>query len=180
MEAQSLKERPFPEGAHSLAADLGAETESTPTVPPFLAIKLMEYSARTVLEASELEVGGAISSATVVDLLTACWVIVATFTARRAEEIFELSDHSDGDENPGGCLEGNRSNGWYLRIYIAKTHKETTWIPVPELLVRAIEYSALSARKRGLNLVVNSFSDGLTREANHDDSMHRIVLIGLL
>lgn len=63
-------------------------------------------------------------------LATACWIVIATFTARRYEEILELED---------GCLRGDAEAGWWLNIYIEKTLQEKSDIPIPNAVVRALE-----------------------------------------
>ena len=62
-------------------------------------------------------------------MMTACWIIIATFSARRDGEIDELRDDS---------LKGNLQTGWYLKFYIEKTLRRNEPIPVPLLVVSAI------------------------------------------
>lgn len=63
-------------------------------------------------------------------LIAACFIIIATFTARRHEEILDLRL---------GCLRGNDRDGYFLRIYIEKTLQRKEWIPVPNIVARAVE-----------------------------------------
>ena len=73
-------------------------------------------------------------------LATACFVVIASLTARRVGEIRELT--------AGRCHEDNNGNHW-LRIYIEKTSRQHEYIPVPAAVSRAIEcMEALSADAR--------------------------------
>ncbi|MCG2592975.1 hypothetical protein LZ009_09300 [Ramlibacter sp. XY19] len=62
-------------------------------------------------------------------LQTACVVIVAAFTARRASEIRCLK---------AGCIEKDKSGKYWLRVFIHKTLQDYTYIPVPDLVVKAV------------------------------------------
>lgn len=62
-------------------------------------------------------------------LSVACWIVVATFSARRIEEMLDLEPD---------CIRGNESEGWWLHVYIAKTLQRKEWIPVPSLVAAAI------------------------------------------
>ena len=63
-------------------------------------------------------------------LAAACFVLIATFTARRHDEILDLE---------ADCLRGNDKDGWWLYIYIEKTLQRKEWIPVPHVVARAVE-----------------------------------------
>lgn len=62
-------------------------------------------------------------------LQTACVVIIAAFTARRASEIRALKF---------GCIKKDKAGDYWLRVYIHKTLQGYTSIPVPLLVVKAI------------------------------------------
>lgn len=148
IEAPTLTFRPFPEGASKRASDLGRVTTRTPVPPPELAMRLLENTTRyfasqyehilTTYHAIEktrgteewsvvrsLEVGSQVRS-----LSVACFILIAAFTARRAEEIKVLERD---------CLNGNDKDGYWLRVYIEKNGRELTWIPIPALVARAVE-----------------------------------------
>lgn len=63
-------------------------------------------------------------------LFTACWVIVAAFTARRYKETMKLNEAS---------LAGSDEEGWWLNCFISKTTREREWIPVPLIVARAFQ-----------------------------------------
>lgn len=62
-------------------------------------------------------------------LAAACWIVIATFSARRAIEIRRL---------PMDGLSGSDSDGWWLQMYIAKTLQRYEPIPVPHVVARAV------------------------------------------
>jgi hypothetical protein len=73
-------------------------------------------------------------------LFTACWVIVAAFSARRYEETVDLDEES---------LRGSDEDGWWLNCFISKTTRQREWIPVPLIVARAVQnLTALSALAR--------------------------------
>ncbi|WP_159832219.1 tyrosine-type recombinase/integrase [Novosphingobium sp. TCA1] len=73
-------------------------------------------------------------------LIVACFIVIATFTARRHEEILDLR---------ADCLRGNDHDGYFLEIYIEKTLQRKEWIPVPNLVAKAVEVLlAISRRAR--------------------------------
>ena len=45
-------------------------------------------------------------------MATACWILIAAFSARRDREVDELE---------AGCLAGNDADGWWIETYIEKT-----------------------------------------------------------
>lgn len=128
MEADSISFRPFPYGAARVAAVKGVVAERTPTIPPRLALHLLEQSARIVT--NKTETSSITDRASAMNMATACWIIIAAFTARRDSEIDDLR---------ADCLQGNDKTGWFLQIYIAKTLQRMEWIPVPSLAAQAIE-----------------------------------------
>lgn len=73
-------------------------------------------------------------------LVSACWIVLATFTGRRLTELDRLKVDA---------LHGSDRDGWWIRCYIAKTLKREEDIPVPNVAARAMELLArLSARAR--------------------------------
>ncbi|MGR9457143.1 hypothetical protein ACU8V1_14365 [Rhizobium leguminosarum] len=148
MECTSISFRPFPEGASQRAYELGKAATRTPIPPPELALRLMENSTRYLLDhsdhviASYNEVMKIVRSGSHVrkraeavrrnvnSISVACYVLIATFTARRTEEIKLLER---------GCLAQNGKNGWWMKVYIEKTEREETLIPVPDIVAKAVK-----------------------------------------
>lgn len=76
-------------------------------------------------------------------LSAACWVVIATFTARRAKELSKLT---------ANAVQGSERDGWWLHVHIAKTLRRKEWIPVPSIVVQAIRVmEAISGRARELS-----------------------------
>jgi integrase len=148
IEATSISFRPFPEGAFQRAADLGSTSNRTPIPPPELALRLMENSTRYIVEhsdrilASHRAVLAAQEDGTwerarldalrgqINSLAVACYILVAAFTARRSEEIKLLERD---------CIAGNDLDGWWMKIYIEKTERQRTWIPIPGIVARSVD-----------------------------------------
>jgi hypothetical protein len=63
------------------------------------------------------------------DLATACWILVAAFSARRDKEVLEIED---------GCLLGSDEDGWWVRFHIEKTLQRADAVPVPGIVASAI------------------------------------------
>ena len=88
----------------------------------------------------ELQSSGSADRNEVLRLATACWILIAAFSARRDEEIDDLRE---------GCLQGNDESGWWLNTYIEKTLQRKEWIPVPALVAQAVQaLSTLSKSAR--------------------------------
>lgn len=68
--------------------------------------------------------------AALVFLQTACVVLIAAFTARRAAEIRSLKV---------GCIRHDDAGKPWLNVFIHKTLHDYTLIPVPELVVKAVK-----------------------------------------
>ena len=62
-------------------------------------------------------------------LLTACSIVIAAFSARRAAEIAGLK---------AGCIWYDPTGKPWLHVFIHKTHQRNTAIPVPEVVVAAV------------------------------------------
>ncbi len=76
-------------------------------------------------------------------LMTACAVVIAAFSARRASEILGLK---------AGCIERDDCGKLWMQIFIHKTTQGFTAIPVPEVVWSAISVlEQLSASARELN-----------------------------
>lgn len=147
IEAPSIKFRPFPEGPAKRADNLGARTTKTPIAPPQLVMSLLEESVRYVannidaiqkqyialLEAREngdlYRPDAEALRPRINQIAVACFILIAAFTARRTEEIKMLERD---------CLEGNDSDGWWMKCYIEKTERKRTWIPIPSIVARAV------------------------------------------
>lgn len=139
IQGDSIEFKPFPRGAARIAASKGVGTARTPIPPPKLALHLFEHAARWIFDYARPKFDPQEQDDTL-RMATACWIIIAAFTARRREEIDDLRD---------GCLQGDEKSGWWLQVYIAKTLQRNVWIPVPKLVVRAVEVmSAISATAR--------------------------------
>ncbi|MGE5478079.1 MAG: hypothetical protein ACM3Q1_15585 [Bacteroidales bacterium] len=79
------------------------------------------------------------------DLLpTTCAIVIATFTARRKEEIASLQED---------CIERDADGAPWMLTWIEKTIRDIDRIPVPESVVRAVDIltklSALARHERG-------------------------------
>lgn len=148
IEASRIAFRPFPEGAARRAADLGSTSIRTPIPPPELALRMMENSTRYIVEHGDhvlaayraildarrdgswaREKAAAVRSQ-ISSLAVACYVLIAAFTARRSEEIKLLERN---------CIAGNDLDGWWMKVYIEKTERQRTWIPIPGIVARAVE-----------------------------------------
>lgn len=139
IQGDSIGFKPFPRGAARIAASKGVGAARTPIPPPKLALYLFEHAARWIFDHVKPKFDPRERDDTL-RMATACWIIIAAFTARRREEIDDLRD---------GCLQGDEKSGWWLQVYIAKTLQRNEWIPVPKLVVRAVEeMSAISATAR--------------------------------
>jgi hypothetical protein len=128
LEAESIEFRPFPQGAARVAAVKGVGTDRTPIPPPTLALHLLEQSARWIFDRGQIPVDS-MERASIERLATACWIMVAAFSARRDEEIDDLRE---------GCIRGDEASGYWLHVYIEKTLQRKEWIPVPSIVARAI------------------------------------------
>jgi hypothetical protein len=62
--------------------------------------------------------------------MAACMVVIATFSARRKEEIESLR---------AGCIRFDDENEPWLETYIEKTIRDLDSVPVPQVVARAIE-----------------------------------------
>ncbi|MBB3147203.1 integrase [Phyllobacterium trifolii] len=146
--APTIGFRPFPEGPAKKAEDLGSTTERTPIAPPDLVLTLLEESVRIVATQCEsiqtgyktlLDVDNRETSkrpeaqamrARIETFVTACYILIAAFTARRREEIKMLERD---------CIAGNNDYGWWMKVYIEKTDRRRTWIPIPSIVARAVQ-----------------------------------------
>lgn len=142
--AEAIGFKPFPRGAAREAAVKGVGVERTPIPPPMLALHLLEQAARWIFDPRQPEMASTTCRERVLRTATACWIIIAAFTARRDEEVDELQQ---------GCLRGDAASGWWLHVYIEKTLQRKEWVPVPELVAQAVEVlsniSAAARRKTG-------------------------------
>ena len=140
VEAESIGFKPFARGAARVAAVKGAVAERTRTPPPKLALHLLGRSAEWIFERSSALLDGEPGKLDVFNMVTACWIVTAAFTARRDEELDDLR---------ADCIRGDKESGWWLHVYIEKTLQRKEWIPVPELVARAIDVlKAISADAR--------------------------------
>lgn len=140
--ADAIEFKPFPYGASKIAKAKGVGTERTPTPPPLLALDLFTRASKTVFDfnANRSE---SLDHVAKRHVFTACWIIIAAFSARRREEIDDLRY---------GCIRGDISSGYWLDVYIEKTLQRKEWIPVPEVVARAVEILVfLSAIARELS-----------------------------
>lgn len=143
MEAESISFKPFPLGAARVAAVKGIGVDRTPIPPPKLVIQLLEHATRWIFDRADAPLVGTSDRENVLRMATACWIVIAAFTARRDEEIDGLQE---------GCLRGDTGTGWWLHVYIEKTLQQKEWIPVPGLVARAVEVLlAISAEARGVS-----------------------------
>ena len=63
-------------------------------------------------------------------LFTACFIVIVTFSARRRDEVLDLTAED---------LDGSDDEGWRLRPFIQKTLQRKDWIPVPSIVARAFQ-----------------------------------------
>ncbi len=127
--AEAIGFKPFPRGAARVAAVKGVGTQRTPIPPPMLALHLLEHAACWIFEHEQALTVNEVDRHDVVRMATACWIVIAAFSARRAGEIHDLRE---------GCLRGDEATGWWLHVYIEKTLQRKEWIPVPALVARAV------------------------------------------
>lgn len=129
IEAEAIGFKPFPHGAARIAAIKGVGTSRTPIPPPKLTLHLLEQAAIWVTDRRDTVLDPVANLRDARRLATACWILIAAFTARRDEEIDALTN---------GCLEGDEQDGWWLDIYIEKTLQRQERIPVPGLVATAV------------------------------------------
>ena len=145
-EAEAISFKPFPRGAARVAAVKGVGTSRTPTPPPMLALHLLEHAARWIFDHGRTLTTRSSDRSDILRVATACWIVIAAFTARRDKEIDDLRDD---------CLRGDEESGWWLNVYIEKTLQRKEWIPVPSLVARAVEVmrdiSTTARNKTGTN-----------------------------
>jgi integrase len=76
----------------------------------------------------------------IVFLITACCVVIAAFSARRAAEIIGLK---------AGCINRDDAKQAWMNVFIYKTIQDDSLIPVPQVVVAAVDIlEQLSARAR--------------------------------
>jgi integrase len=91
---------------------------------------------------AELSSDGMSLHLAILSLMTACAVVIAAFSARRASEICGLK---------AGCIHIDDSGGIWMRCFIHKTLKTESLIPVPEVVAAAVKVlENLSERSRHL------------------------------
>jgi len=112
-----------------------------------LMLYLLEQSVRWMFEHGSTLIALPKKWVDISNLTTACWIIIAAFTARRADEILDLRE---------GCLLGDESTGWWLHVYINKTLQRKEWIPIPFLVVKAVETMSLISAKARLETKTDS------------------------
>jgi hypothetical protein len=162
IEAESVSFKPFPQGASRVAIVKGVGTERTPTPPPKLALFLLEKSAQEIYAHRKQSID-LLNRAEITHLATACWIVIAAFSARRDQEIDDLRV---------GCLRGDPASGHWLHVYIEKTLQRKEWIPVPELVAQAISIlERISAQAR-----LSSNSDYLFQWRSEDGTVFRLDL----
>jgi integrase len=150
--APAIKFRPFPEGPSKKAYELGRPADRTPIAHPDLVLSFLQETMRYVAVNSddilaryhaivdnrsrpdEARLPLVEARKQIHHLVTACYILIAAFTARRAAEIKLLE---------WNCVAGNDEAGWWMKIYIVKTERQQTWIPIPSIVARAVK--ALSA-----------------------------------
>ncbi|MCK4143631.1 hypothetical protein HFK84_15275 [Ralstonia pseudosolanacearum] len=111
-----------------------------PILPKRRAISSSDDSADEQYQAERLRQGMTLPMA-LNFLMTACAVVIAAFSARRAAEIIGLK---------AGCIQHDESGKAWMHIFIHKTTQDEADIPVPEVVAAAIsvlEKLSESARK---------------------------------
>jgi len=169
MDADTIRFRPFPEGPSQRAFDLGRTTDRTPVPPPELALGLIEGAVKHLVRngdqvAVDFKAVLATRDGTGYDkslfaelkqrieaVMTSAYILIAAFTARRTEEIKMLQRE---------CLAGNDGYGWWMKVYIEKTERRWSWMPVPSIVARAVR-------------LVNAFQPEETRPDSEADFLFR-------
>lgn len=176
---------PFPEGTSRAARRVGASVGKTKIPPARAYMVLLDRSLRwvidyspSILEALHLyrtgEEGHIVSGpsgpgtpwplattryegqgrltldSAVKYLVLACYIVIAAFTARRKTEIIRLER---------GCISGHRSEGLWLRSYIAKTLREDDLTPCPACVGSAVEVLEALAPAGKLLTWITPFGD---------------------
>ena len=137
IKAESIEFKPFPRGAARVAAVKGIGVERTPIPPPKLALHLFEHSARWIDDVKDDSKAFTLKLCKrqdIVQIASACWIIIAAVSARRAGEIDYLR---------ANCIRGDNISGWWLHVYVEKTLQRKEWIPVPALVARAVQMMEL-------------------------------------
>ncbi|MBY5431018.1 hypothetical protein [Rhizobium leguminosarum] len=149
MEADPLPFLPFEEGASERATALGRESEVTPIVPADLMMSMLDKTFRFLTDNADQIIQNhreAVARRLGVDtydhafavscrqavtkLVTACFIVIAAFSARRADEIQALQRE---------CLDGDDKNGWWLKVYIEKSIRSIAAIPIPRVVAFAVK-----------------------------------------
>lgn len=121
-----------------------------PIIPGKMKIGIDSYNERALCES--MRDGMTLHSA-LIFLLTACSVVIAAFTARRASEIRSLTVD---------CIHYDDSGQPWLRCFIHKTMRTDTLIPIPELVVAAVKVLVrLSARARRITATTFLFQSNV-------------------
>jgi hypothetical protein len=143
LEAPTITFKPYARGAARVAAVKGSVAARTPTAPPKLALTLLERAMVWIADRAPIISSQQVHAPgrrDVEHLATACWIVIATFSARRNEEIDELE---------AGCAQGSNKDGWWLHVDIVKTLQAKTLIPIPGIVTKAIQtLEALSEEAR--------------------------------
>jgi integrase len=107
---------------------------------PIRAFRSVESKYWDPVSFSESMRGGMALSQALIFLIVACAVVIATFTARRVSEILGLKV---------GCIWRDDASQPWMRCFILKTVQGESQIPVPEIVVKAVEIlERLSKRAR--------------------------------
>ncbi|NUU41858.1 hypothetical protein [Tardiphaga robiniae] len=168
VQAEVSNTKPFEAGAVRVAMIKGVPSEVTPVPPSHLALHLFEQSVSWVFTRSEallaaIEIRDRSKlRADVVNMATACWIVIAAFSARRDREIDELTVD---------CLAGDDAGGWWLFVYIEKTLERKDWIPIPNVVARAVEVQkaiSAGARRQGGNEEIFQWLDDRNRVTKLD------------
>ena len=148
IQGEAITFRPYPGGASQTAVVKGSETARTHTPPPRLALYLLGQAANHILKIAPQDASAINEKQKAMNLATSCWILIATFSARRDSEI---------DDLPFDCLQGNERDGWWLRSYIGKTLQRKELIPVPSIVARAVQtlivMSEAARRQSGTNAI---------------------------
>ena len=98
------------------------------------------FANEDILLGNQVGRGGITLANSLAYLCTACSIVIAAFSTRRAAEILGLKQ---------GCIERDNANQPWMRFFIHKTLLADAVIPIPEIVVAATEVlEKLSARAR--------------------------------
>lgn len=109
---------------------------------PIQAKNIIKSEYRNDLTFADAMQGGMSLKSAILSLMTACSVVIAAFSARRAAEICGLKM---------GCTHPDKTGQAWMQCFIYKTLRTESQIPIPQIVVSAVKVlERLSARARSI------------------------------